>query len=168
MACRGMLFLAQLLAVNQQLTLQTHHVYSTLQWRGNGLFHVVSSWNARGVYLETLNICLILLRICFDNYRFNCTKSSGTFKFHTYCSIVVQVLVLIRFFSSLFRTFIFLLCFTFLIASASRIFLSLHSLSLALVFGWIQLNCPWHVKVYFVAPELPCKAILLVFYDLLI
>ena len=37
---------------NQQLihTLQTNHVYSTLKQRGNDRFHVVSTWNTRGVF----------------------------------------------------------------------------------------------------------------------
>ena len=29
--------------------LQTHHLYSTLKRRGDGHFHVVSTWNTRGV-----------------------------------------------------------------------------------------------------------------------
>ena len=29
--------------------LQTLHMYSTLKRRGNGRFHVVSTWNTRGV-----------------------------------------------------------------------------------------------------------------------
>ena len=36
---------------------KTHHVYSTLKQYGNGRFHVVSTWNARGVFeglLKTL------------------------------------------------------------------------------------------------------------------
>ena len=32
-----------------KLTLQILHVYSTLKRRGNGRFHVVSTWNTRGV-----------------------------------------------------------------------------------------------------------------------
>ena len=35
-------------------SLQTHHVYSKLKRRGNGgngLFHVVSMWNTRGVFV---------------------------------------------------------------------------------------------------------------------
>ena len=31
--------------------LQTHHVDSTLKRRGNGRFHVVSTWNPRGVFV---------------------------------------------------------------------------------------------------------------------
>ena len=30
---------------------QTHHVYSTLKQRGNDGFHVVSTWNTRGVFV---------------------------------------------------------------------------------------------------------------------
>ena len=32
-------------------TLQTNHVDSTLKRRGNGRFHVVSTWNPRGVFV---------------------------------------------------------------------------------------------------------------------
>ena len=31
---------------------QTLHVYSTLKRRGNGRFHVVSTWNTGGVFLR--------------------------------------------------------------------------------------------------------------------
>ena len=34
-----------------KLSLQMHHVYSTLKRRGNGRFQVVSTWNTRGVFL---------------------------------------------------------------------------------------------------------------------
>ena len=34
-------------------TLQAHHVDSTLKQRGNGRFHVVSTWNPRGVFVGT-------------------------------------------------------------------------------------------------------------------
>ena len=34
----------------QKVTLQTHHVYTTLKRRGNDRFHVVSTWNIRGVF----------------------------------------------------------------------------------------------------------------------
>ena len=34
--------------------LQTHHVNSTLKARGNGCFHVVSSWNTRDVFVGFL------------------------------------------------------------------------------------------------------------------
>ena len=30
---------------------KTHHVYSTLKRRGNDRFHLVSTWNARGVFV---------------------------------------------------------------------------------------------------------------------
>ena len=32
-------------------SLQIHHVDSTLKQRGNGRFHVVSTWNPRGVFV---------------------------------------------------------------------------------------------------------------------
>ena len=35
-------------------SLQTHHGYSTLKWRGNDRFRVVSKWNARGVFVGFL------------------------------------------------------------------------------------------------------------------
>ena len=34
----------------QKVTLQTHHVYTTLKKRGNDRCHVVSTWNIRGVF----------------------------------------------------------------------------------------------------------------------
>ena len=36
--------------------LQTYHVDSTLKQRGNGRFHVVSTWNPRGVFVERCGI----------------------------------------------------------------------------------------------------------------
>ena len=38
---------------NEQITttVQIHHVYSTLKRRGNGRFHVVSTWNTRDVFV---------------------------------------------------------------------------------------------------------------------
>ena len=35
----------------QPCTLQTQHVNSTLKRRGNGRFHVVLTWNPRGVFV---------------------------------------------------------------------------------------------------------------------
>ena len=35
-------------------SLQTHHVDSTLKRRGNGRFHVVPTWNPRGVFVRQL------------------------------------------------------------------------------------------------------------------
>ena len=35
----------------ERTTLQTHHVGSTLKRRGNDRFHVVSTWNPRGVFV---------------------------------------------------------------------------------------------------------------------
>ena len=37
--------------VMPESTLQTHHVDSTLKRRGNDRFHVVSTWNPRGVFV---------------------------------------------------------------------------------------------------------------------
>ena len=34
------------------LALQTHRVHSTLKRHGNDRFHVVSTWNTRGVFVE--------------------------------------------------------------------------------------------------------------------
>ena len=34
--------------------LQTHHVYSTLKRRGNGRFHVLSTWNTRSMFVGQL------------------------------------------------------------------------------------------------------------------
>ena len=44
------------------LSLQTHHVYSTLKRCGNDRFHVVSMWNTHGVFVGLVNrIC------CYSN-----------------------------------------------------------------------------------------------------
>ena len=39
----------------QLLSLQTHHVYSTLKRHGNGGFHAISTWNTHGVFVEVLS-----------------------------------------------------------------------------------------------------------------
>ena len=41
-------------------TLQTHHVDSTLKRRGNGRFHVVSTWNPHGVFVGNIEFKLFL------------------------------------------------------------------------------------------------------------
>ena len=38
-------------------TLQTQQVYSTLKRRGNGRFHVVSTWNPRDVFIGKFSKC---------------------------------------------------------------------------------------------------------------
>ena len=38
------------------ITLQTHHVDSTLKRHGNDHFHVVSTWNPRGVFVGNLSL----------------------------------------------------------------------------------------------------------------
>ena len=38
-----------------KVSLQTHLVYSTLKRRGSGRFHVVSTWNTRGVLVGILD-----------------------------------------------------------------------------------------------------------------
>ena len=42
--------------------LQTHHVYSTLQRHGNGRFQVVSTWNARGVFVRYFLFIFVNIR----------------------------------------------------------------------------------------------------------
>ena len=46
---RERLFTSNLLKAWALYPTQTHHVYSTLKRRGNDHFHVVSTWNTRGV-----------------------------------------------------------------------------------------------------------------------
>ena len=36
----------------KRVSLQTHLVYSTLKRRGNGCFHVASTWNIHGAFVE--------------------------------------------------------------------------------------------------------------------
>ena len=44
-------FLVNLEDYREHHTQQTHHVNSTLKRRGNGRFHVFSTWNPRGVFV---------------------------------------------------------------------------------------------------------------------
>ena len=46
--CHNRLIVKLTIRIN---TLQTHHVDSTLKRRGNDRFHVVSTWNPRGVFV---------------------------------------------------------------------------------------------------------------------
>ena len=65
--------------------LQTLHVYSTLKQRGNELFHVVSTWNTRGVFVRSMfqeilfephsNILKAAKRLCICN---QCKESYGS------------------------------------------------------------------------------------------
>ena len=48
-------------------TLQKHHVDSTLKRRGNGHFHVVSSWNPRGVFVGNMIKSYFKLRQVLSN-----------------------------------------------------------------------------------------------------
>ena len=41
--------------IKKHISLQTHNVYSTLKCRGNGRFHVVSTWNTRSVFVGVYN-----------------------------------------------------------------------------------------------------------------
>ena len=58
---------------SSSLSLQTHDVYSTLKRRGNGRFHVVSTWSTRGLFvgqilsLYPLTIS-IFLTLPIDNF----------------------------------------------------------------------------------------------------
>ena len=67
------------------VTLQTHHVYSTLKRRGNDCFHVVSTWNTRGVFVgltaKLLLHCVKIVRIrsyC-GKMRTRITPNTGAF-----------------------------------------------------------------------------------------
>ena len=50
---------------------KTHHVYSTLKRRGNGGFHVVSTWNTRGFFVGKLTS---LIKKYFSPWK-NTTKA---------------------------------------------------------------------------------------------
>ena len=50
------------------LTLQTHHVDSTLKQRGNDRFHVVSTWNPRGVFVGYERIGYLNASILWPKY----------------------------------------------------------------------------------------------------
>ena len=47
-----------------QITIQTHHVYSTLKRRENDRFHVVSTWQTRGVFLYGVTVRFSRIRNC--------------------------------------------------------------------------------------------------------
>ena len=47
----------------------THHVDSTLKRRENGHFHVVSSWNPRGVFVNNMTKSYFKLRQVLSNYN---------------------------------------------------------------------------------------------------
>ena len=56
--------------VQLSLTLQTHHVYSVLKQRGNQRFHVVLTWNTRGMFVGNVqNICNLIVR---KQYNIGC------------------------------------------------------------------------------------------------
>ena len=40
--------------LNVAVFLQTHHMYSTLKQVGNGRFHVIPTWDTRGVFVGML------------------------------------------------------------------------------------------------------------------
>ena len=48
-------------------TLQTHHVCSTLKRRRNDRFHVVSTWNTRGMIVG--NIQELVIEMCSDLFN---------------------------------------------------------------------------------------------------
>ena len=53
------------------ILLQTHHVDSTLKRRGSGRFHIVSTWNPRGLFVGFLSVTkwldVVVLWFHFDN-----------------------------------------------------------------------------------------------------
>ena len=52
-------------------SLQTHHVYSTLKRCGNDCFHVVSTWNTRGVFVGFWSIKLqnsLIIRVAHVDF----------------------------------------------------------------------------------------------------
>ena len=57
----------------KRASLQTRHVDSTLKQRGNGRFHVVSTWNSRGVFvghmlLESVYLLCIIYIVMGRHY----------------------------------------------------------------------------------------------------
>ena len=52
--------------LGKAITLQSHHVYSTLKRRGHGRSHVVLTWNTRGVFVGYL----LLVTSCVKRYMF--------------------------------------------------------------------------------------------------
>ena len=58
------------------ISLQTHHVYFTLKRRGNNHFHVVPTWNARGVFVAIYSLLIEKMMVGERNYMANIIKSS--------------------------------------------------------------------------------------------
>ena len=52
-------------------SLQTHQVDSTLKRRGNGRFHVVSTWNLRGVFVGLLVLILAIPLLSYSQMFLN-------------------------------------------------------------------------------------------------
>ena len=56
MSVNKFIFITKLAICRSAITLQTHHVHSTLKRCGNGRFHVVSTWNTHGVFVGNAHI----------------------------------------------------------------------------------------------------------------
>ena len=54
--------------------LQIHHVNFTLKQRGNGRFHVVLTWNARGMFL---GIQEIFIEFLLFRMKYNIDRGGG-------------------------------------------------------------------------------------------
>ena len=76
------------------ITLQTHHVCFTLKWRRNDAFHIVSTWNTRGVFLGKKLITVNLVAY------FNQMDDTITFNFvsQKICFMIFQRFYLLHIF----------------------------------------------------------------------
>ena len=52
-------------------SIQTHQADSTLKRRGNGRFHVVSTWNPRGVFVGLLVLILAIPLLSYSQMFLN-------------------------------------------------------------------------------------------------
>ena len=74
-------------ASENPLSLQTHHVYSTLKRRGNGLFHIVSTWNTRGVFVE---FCLVKTVFFYLEISFLVVETGKSYLWKTTIFLLVE------------------------------------------------------------------------------
>ena len=78
--CKRWSFIDGAFSLWVSLTLQTHHVDSTLKRCGNGRFHVVSTWNPRGVFVGKEN--------CFQKTK---VTETGLSDFHKLISTFLRL-----------------------------------------------------------------------------
>ena len=79
-------YFSLLLQCYQHCSLQAHHVYCTLKRPRNGCFHVVLTWNTRGV---SVGFALSLFTI--DCFKQNCAIYFSQFQSCSY-TVIIEIL----------------------------------------------------------------------------